>query len=304
MQDRNFNIWAVEYDTPFEIHSHALKEIFASRKTKYQKMDVAITAGYGKALLLDGRIQSCERDEYIYHESLVHPPMIAGPKPEKVLVIGGGEGATLREILRYPSVKKAVMVDIDPEVVEACREYLPEFHQGSFDDARTELVFGDGRKFVKETEEKFDVVIIDIPEPVPGGPAYLLYTVEFYDLVRKILAPGGRVVTQACTSNFVTIDLFSIITKTMERAFGRSWPYQCYVPSYAQMWGFSLSAPDLEDVFSIDVDGRLEEFGVSGLRYYDAVTHRMLFSLPKDIRTILSAEERIFTDENPPVLSF
>ncbi len=267
-------------------------------------MDVAITGGYGKALLLDGRIQSCERDEYIYHEALVHPPMIAGPAPEKVLIIGGGEGATLREVLRYPTVKKAVMVDIDREVVEACREFLPEFHRGSFDDERTELIFGDGREFVKNSPEKFDVVIIDIPEPVGGGPAYLLYTIEFYELVKNVLTDGGRVVTQACTTSLTTIDLFSVICKTMENAFGKSWPYHCYVPSYAQTWGFSLCALGESDVFSLDVDRRLSEYGVKGLRFYDQVTHTGIFSLPKDIREILSREERLFTDDNPPVLPY
>ncbi len=129
--------------------------------SKYQTIDIVETRLHGKMLFLDGVAQSAERDEFIYHELLVHPAMFAHPNPEKVLVIGGAEGATLREVLKHQTVKRAVLVDIDGELVEICKQYLPGWHQGSFDDPRVEVVIGDGRDYVVKCNEKFDVIIID-----------------------------------------------------------------------------------------------------------------------------------------------
>ena len=149
-------------------------------------MEIMETASYGKVLVLDARIQSSVADDFIYHEVLVHPVMMLHPRPESVLVIGGGEGATLREILKYGSVKRAVMVDIDQEVVEACKIHLPELHQGAFEDPRVAVLHEDARGWLESTSERFDVAIVDLTEPLEAGPACLLFTREFYQL----LAPG------------------------------------------------------------------------------------------------------------------
>lgn len=302
MSEPRYNIWTMDFDSPHEAHIHAIQEFLLSYKTPFQKLDVVITYGYGKALLLDGRLQSTEKDEYIYHESLVHPSMVSGNTMERVLIIGGGEGSTLREVLRYPSVKEAIMVDIDKDVVQACREHLGEFHQGAFDDPRSRVIIDDGRKFIQETGDRFDVVVVDISEPLTGGPAYTLYTLEFYMLLKKILKKGGRVVTQGCTSSLSMVDTFAVICNTMREVFGSVSPYQCFVPSFGCTWGFSMWGGEGVQVASLDVDLRLEESGISGLRFYDGMTHRSIFSLPKDVRQVLSSEERVFSDENPPHL--
>jgi spermidine synthase len=290
----------MDFDTPYEGQIHAIQEFLVSHKTAFQKMDVVITHGYGKALLLDGRIQSSQKDEYIYHESLVHPVMISGKSPVRVLVVGGGEGSTLREVLKYPSVKEAVMVDIDREVVEACKIHLPEFHQGSFDDPRTKVIIDDGRAYIQNSGERFDVVILDIPEPTEGGPAYSLFTAQFYRLVKKVLRDGGRIVTQACTSSIRLIDNFSVICNTVAEVFGSVQPYHCFIPSFGYTWGFALWAPGIDDMASLDVDERLQKYGLPELKYYDEVTNRSLFCLPRDVRKIVSEETRVFFDETPP----
>lgn len=290
----------MDFDTPYEAHIHAIRELLISRTTPFQKMDVVITYGHGKALLLDGRMQSTERDEYIYHEALVHPAMISGPTPGRVLIIGGGEGSTLREVLRYPSVQEVVMVDIDRDVVDACRVHLVEFHRGSFDDSRASVIIDDGRNYLQKERVGFDVVIIDISEPVAGGPAYSLYTTQFYTLVKKVLRGGGRIVTQACSSSITMIDTFSVICNTIRQVFDSVQAYQCFIPSFGTNWGFALWAPGDVDMVSLDVDRRLRDYRITGLEYYDEVTNRYLFSLPKDIRHVLDGEEKVFSDENPP----
>jgi spermidine synthase len=304
LPDHHYSFWITDHDSPFDAHNIAVREFLHSEKSEFQAIDIVMTGGFGKALLLDGRLQSAERDEYIYHESLVHPAMVAGrDSPVSVLVIGGGEGATLREVLRYPSVKRAVMVDIDSRVVECCREYLQEFHRGAFDDPRVEVIIGDGRELVSTTDERFDVVIIDISEPNEGGPAYLLYTEEFYHLVKNILNEGGRMVTQAGISSIVAGDLFSMISRTIARAFGTSHPYCSFVPSFACSWGFALAGIEMDMVRGEIVDEKLHQWGVGDLLYYDGITHFSLFSLPRDLRALISREERSFTDASPPQLT-
>ena len=183
--------WFFETTTAVEGHMHAIVRTIAEARTKFQHVEIMETASYGKALVLDGRIQSSQADEFIYHEALVHPGLLLlDAPPTSALVIGGGEGATLREILRYPSIQKAVMVDIDAEVVELCKRHLPEMHQGAFDDPRTEFRAEDARGYLERTAERFDLIVVDLVEPLEEGPACLLFTREFYGLVRDRLSPG------------------------------------------------------------------------------------------------------------------
>jgi len=162
--------WFFETTTAFEGHMHAIARTIVETQTKFQHVEILQTAAYGKTLVLDGRIQSSQGDEFIYHEALVHPGMltIEGP-PRSALVIGGGEGATLREILRYPSITRAVMVDIDGEVVELCKIHLPEMHQGAFDDPRTEVRHEDARAYLEKSKDRFDFITVDLVEPLEEG---------------------------------------------------------------------------------------------------------------------------------------
>src|SRR3972149_640904 len=170
MPIKNFR-WFIESLTPEEGHLHGIRRVLFSTHPPYQSLDILELGSYGKALVLDGKIQSSLLDEFIYHESLVHPAMLAHPAAKRVFIVGGGEGATLREVLRHPTVERVLMVDIDEEVVNRCKEFLPEWHKGSFDDPRAEVRFLDARRYLEETQERFDVIIIDISEPVEEGPA-------------------------------------------------------------------------------------------------------------------------------------
>ena len=146
---------------------------------------------------MDGRTQSSEADEFVYHEALVQPALTSLAQPKSVFIAGGGEGATLREALSHKTVERVVMVDLDREVVDLCREHLPNHHQGAFQDPRLTLIHEDAGRYLEEDTARYDLIIIDIPDPLEGGPAYLLYTDEFYGVARQRLNEGGLLVVQS-----------------------------------------------------------------------------------------------------------
>ena len=156
------DLWLSEYMTPWDIYMHGVRRIIAYQRTPYQEMYIVDSGSYGKALILDGKWQSSTVDEFLYHEPLVQPAMILHGSPQRVLLLGGGEGATLREVLRWKTVRRAVMVDIDRDVVDACRLHLPELHLNAFDDPRAEVVIADAVEFVEQTADRWDVIISDL----------------------------------------------------------------------------------------------------------------------------------------------
>jgi len=297
---KTFN-WFLEVQTPCSMHAHGIEDILYSGRSKYQEIVVAKLCNVGKALILDGKIQSSANDEWIYHESLVHPVMLAHPNPKRVLVLGGGEGATLREIYKHKGVEGAVMVDLDEEVVRVSKEYLPEWHKGSFDDPRTELVIMDGRKYLEEAEPgSFDVVILDLVDPTEGAPAAKLYTKEFYQLVKKVLKEDGIMVTQA-TSTSYTLDVFTVIYRTVKEVFKKAGGYHSFVQAFDSTWGFvwGSEGPDPSALGPKDVDELIAKRIEGELKYYDGTTHLGMFSLPKHVRRAMESQEVVSTDEKP-----
>jgi len=290
-------LWYTEWLSSHEAHIHGILELIFDGRTKYQRVTIAKTGSFGLALFLDGFIQSAEYDEFIYHESLVHPAMITYGNPRKVLIIGGGEGATLREVLKYESVERVVMVDIDEELVNLCKKYLPEWHEGAFDDPRAELVFADGRKFIEETEEKFDVIILDVTDPVKGTPGVLLYTKEFYEKVKERLNPGGVIVTQATSLRYYE-RVFAVIHNTVASVFPIARRYKVFVPSFYSDWGFVLGSlgRDPLEVPREEVESKLARLS---LRFLDAEQFRFLFALPRFLAERLSKYKEISTLSNP-----
>jgi spermidine synthase len=169
-----------------------VKKLIAIKKSEFQEIIIAECEDFGKALILDGYIQSTVADEFIYHESLVHPAMLLHPNPKRVLIIGGGEGATLREVLKHNTIEEAIMVDIDRDVVELSKEFLPEMHCGSFFDKRARIVIDDGKRFVEKElarESKYDVVIMDLTDPYSSEIAKDLYSKQFFIKSIKHLNP-------------------------------------------------------------------------------------------------------------------
>ncbi len=280
---------------------HSVKERIYSGRSKFQSVDIINTGSFGICLVLDGKIQSSEADEFIYHEALVHPAMLTHPRPERVFIAGGGEGATLREVLIHKTVKKAVMVDIDEEVVSLCRRFLPSWHQNAFNDQRAELHFVDARKYLEESSDKFDVIIIDLVDPLEQGPAHLLYTQEFYQIVKQKLGPAGIMSVQAEPSEWRNLDNFTAIANTLRNVFPIARPYQVHIPSFLGLWGFVVASQSLDpsELTIEEIDARIARRISKKLKSYDGLTHQAMFTIPKHIRQQLAASKRIITDKQP-----
>ena len=280
---------------------YRLEGVLYDGRTRYQSVRVVRTRAFGLCLVLDGKIQSSESDEFIYHEALVQPAMIAHPCPETVFIAGGGEGATLREVLAHKTVKRAVMIDIDEEVIALSRQYLPAFNRGAFEDKRTELYHVDARDYLEKTKEKYDVIIIDLPDPVEKGPAYLLFTREFYQIVLASLTQNGLIAVQAGSASPMELLNLTAVSNTLQSVFPVVVTYAAYVPCFGGPWGFCLASrqKDPSRFSPGGVDKRIAARSLRRLRFYDGITHRNMFSLPGYIRQALAAQKRIITDKKP-----
>ena len=279
-----------------------VREVFYSGKTQFQQVEVLGSDIFGRSLVLDGKTQSTERDEHIYHESLVQPGMLMHPEPKAVFIAGGGEGGTLREALTHPSVNKAVMVDLDRDVVNLCREYLPNHHQGSFDDPRTELHHEDARAYLQNTDEQFDVMIMDLVDPLEGGTAGLLYTQEYYQIAKSRLKAGGILVTQSGPAGLLSFqECFTTIVNTLSQVFSCTRPYQVHIPSFQTLWGFTLASDTELPVTATpdQLDALISRRLSKSLRFYDGEGHQGMFSLPKFLRLGFGEENRINRDDAP-----
>jgi len=295
-------LYYVEQHSPAIRFAYRVRRPIFSGKTRFQKVDIVELEVFGKTVFLDEKIQSAAVDEYIYHESLVHPALVAHPAPRRVFVAGGGEGATLREILRHNTVERVVMVDIDGEFVDLCRVHLPEWHQGAFDDPRVEVIHDDARKYLFETGEVYDVVISDLTEPMEEGPSQLLFTREFYAGVLEKLSLEGMLVVQSANADPVYADFVASVARTLEELFPVVRVYWAFVFSFQMPWSFVVASREVDPALLTEkeVAMRLSERGVKGLRYYSRELHPAMFRLPAYLREILR-NGRVLTDENPYV---
>ncbi|MBV8162999.1 MAG: methyltransferase domain-containing protein [Candidatus Eremiobacteraeota bacterium] len=278
--------WYVEQVGRGEIHGHALTQTLVAGRSKFQEYAVVVSPVFGKMLVLDGDTQSSALDEYIYHESLVHPACVAsGGAPKRALILGGGEGATLRELLRLPSMQKVTMVDIDGEVVDVCRRYLPEWSAGAFEDARTEVIVGDAKDYVFSSNEQFDVIIGDLTEPLEDSPSAQLHSPEMYARIRSRLAPHGAYALQASTAGPHNLQLHIEMVRKLKESFSGVYPYCAYVPAFDTEWGFAVCAAAL-DLRSPEAASAAKAYGstVGGLKFYDQESHQRMFSLPRYLR--------------------
>jgi len=283
------------------VQLHRIEEVLYAGQTKFQSAQIIRSSSFGICLVLDGKIQSSEADEFIYHEALVQPAMITHPCPEAVFIAGGGEGATLREALRHKTVKRAVMVDIDEEVVALSKKYLPDHSRGAFEDSRTELHHVDARDYLAKSNDKFDIIVIDLPDPIEEGPAYLLYTREFYQIVRDKLTDNGLIVVQAGSASLTELLNFTAVNNTLKSVFPIVSQYKADMPCFGGPWGFCLASlnPDPTLLSPDEVDNRIAARSLTGLKLYDGLTHQGMFSLPKYIRDALVSQPRLITDKDP-----
>ncbi len=294
--------WINEYVTPWDIYSHGITNILVYKQTQYQEMAIVETGAYGKALVLDGKWQSCTGDEFLYHEPLVHPAMIAHGNPKKVLILGAGEGATVREVLRWKSVEQVMMVDIDGEVVEACQQYLPEMHQGAFDDPRLELRIEDAFTVLDTTTEKWDIIISDLSDPIEEGPSFRLFTKEYFAQLNNVLAPGGYVVIQAGPTAPAAIRLHARLVNTLRAVYPNVASYSSFTSTYAAPWGFALcshheinSRPE-----PVVVDRLLAEKTIGNFKFIDGTTLLGLLQTARHVRQAIATYTDIYTLAEPP----
>lgn len=239
----------------------------------------------------------------------------SGEKCKKVFIGGGGELATAREVLRHKNVERLVMVDIDEVVVKMCEKYMPEWGQNATKDPRMELIFDDAHDWLLHTDEKFDVIIMDISDPIEAGPGIRLYTKEFYEHVVEKLSPGGLFVTQAGVADPAVLNsnlnetCLGPIRNTLEAVFSCVIPYQVHILSFGGLWGFvmAFNGDDTDKAYwknpkKEDIDRLIEENIIGGesvLDFYDGQTHKGIMALPKMTRKALENDKRIMTIENP-----
>ena len=287
--------WYTEQFVPTELHAHAIEETYFTGHTPFQSVAVLRTAVFGKMLVLDGDTQSSQADEKIYHETLVHPAMASVSDRREVLILGGGEGATLREVLRDPSVRRCTMVDIDGQVVELSKKYLPEWSDGAFDDPRARVIIGDALKFIKEDGDQYGVVISDLTEPLPDSPSFPLFNGDVFRDIKVRLAPGGVYVLQASTAGFHNMDLHAKMARSLRTHFKHVCSFYAHVPAFDNDWAFLVCSDD-KDVSATD-PARIDAY-VAGLRgenwFYDSETHRRLFALPLYLRRALAKDGDVF----------
>ena len=297
--------WYLETIFPDMTVMLQVEKVIYSGDTAYQKVEVLESNSFGRSLVLDGKTQSTERDEHIYHEALVHPAMLCHPNPRAVFIGGGGEGATVREVLAHKPVDRVTMLDLDGEVVELCRRFLPQHHRGSFEDPRLKLLHRDAREYLSSSDETFDVMVMDLVDPLEAGTAYLLYTEEFYRLAKSRLNPGGILVTQSGPAGLLSYqECFTTIFNTLGNVFDYTAAAQAHVPAFQTLWSFTLAS---EQPLPLGVDERweervnqlLEERVEKPLRYYDGESHRSMFALPKFLRQGIQEEQRINRDASP-----
>ncbi len=299
--------WFVEYFTPGEMHAHRAEQVLETSSTAFQDAALLRTRTFGKVLVLDGETQSSQYDEAFYHESLVYPALLAHPRPRKALILGGGEGATARDILNRRDVELVVMADIDYNILRFAREHLGEWHRGAFADPRLRLLAQDATRVIERGEHKFDLIYSDLPSPVEGGPAVALYTAEFYRKLKRALAPGGVFTVQAGPGTPLQFGLHPAIFNTLRRVFRHVGSYATFIPSYDMPWTFLYCtdsprlAPERLSAAALDraAAARLKR----PLRYSDGRTITGAFVLPKYYRDRIKASRAVITAARPMFFS-
>ncbi len=255
-------------------------------KTDHQRLMLFESGSFGRVLTLDSVVQTTESDEFIYHEMMAHLPILAHGRANRVLIIGGGDGGMAEEVLKHASVEHVTMVEIDAGVVEFSRQYLPEICKGAFEDTRLELVIADGAKFVAETDQRFDVAIIDSTDPI--GPAEVLFTEAFYGNVKRCLDDGGVIATQNGVPFLQSDELTSTIA-AFRKLFGDATCYLATVPTYVggpMAFGWGTDDMSLRQVSEDELARRFAAAGIE-TRYYTPAVHRAAFALPPYIQDMI-----------------
>lgn len=281
------NRWIEETFHPHWRVALEASEVLHEVKTDHQDLVIFKNDTWGTTLMLDGVCQLTTSDEFVYHEMMAHVPLMALADPKRVLVIGGGDGGVLREVLRHTCVDKATMVEIDREVIDTALKFYPEIPQKAFDDPRTDLVIADGLKFVEQTSERFDAIIVDSSEPI--GPSAVLHTREFFADCKRALNPGGVLVTQNGLP-FLFPDHLAGTTRVFASLFTSVAPYMCTQPCYfGGPFALNLATDDANALSARagELAERAHARNISGLKYWTPDVHIGAFALPAYAKTVV-----------------
>ena len=284
------DLWFSEYHTHSVKLSIKVEKQLYSGQSDFQRIDVFESEEYGRFLTLDGYMMLTERDEFIYHEMIVHVPMAVNPDIKNVLVIGAGDGGVLRELTRYKDIESIDLVEIDEQVVEVCKKYLPKTACG-FEDSRVNVYFQDGLKFVRRCENTYDLIIVDSTDPF--GPGEGLFTKEFYGNCCNALTEKGIMVNQ-CESPFYSEDRIAMqrAHKRIVESFPVSRVYQAHIPSYPSgHWLFGFASKKYHPVKDLDPEA-WKALGIK-TRYYNTKLHAAAFALPNYVQELLENVEGI-----------
>ncbi len=266
--------------------TYSSDDVYFDSATDHQRLVIFKNPVFGRMMMLDGVTQTTEADEFIYHEMLSHVPILAHGDARKVLIIGGGDGGMLREVLRHPSVERCTMVEIDPSVVELSKQYLPNHSQGAFDDPRAHLVFDDGAAFVKNPPHTYDVMIVDSTDPI--GPGEVLFQDTFYANARNCLNPGGILVTQNGVPFMQPDELKNTVTH-LKHLFADASCYLSTIPTYVggpMAMGWATDNPAHRQISEATLTERFQRSGMT-TRYYTPAVHKAAFALPGYVSDII-----------------
>jgi spermidine synthase len=302
------SLFCIESSDPFDSYTYRLESIRFSGRTAYQSVVIANTYNYGLALFLDGQIQSAEDDEALYHELLVQPAMLRHPAPQDVLILGGGEGATLREVLVHGSVRSVTMVDLDGELVDLCQQHMEVMHMGAYSDPRGRVIIGDGRGFLERDLNLYDVIIVDLVDRIEDTQISRLYTFEFYQLVRRRLRPGGIVAVQGLEFSFLDDEAHVALARTLRGVFSEVHSYRAHIPSFLAGWGFILASDWARpDEWSAEaIDATIAERLADWLDHVNGPFLKSCFAMCKDTMLALAAPGPLLQDGVtfvPPVVT-
>jgi len=266
----------------------SVDKVYFENKTDHQHLVIFENAKFGRVMALDGIIQTTEADEFIYHEMLTHVPLMAHGDVKHVLIIGGGDGGMLREVCKHASVAHITQVEIDDQVVDMCKEYLPNHSAGAYDDPRVQIVIDDGANFVRECTDKFDVIISDSTDPI--GPGDVLFTSDFYANCKKCLTDDGVLVTQNGVA-YMQLDEVTTTAKRLQPYFSDQTFYSAAVPTYIggiMTFAWASNNPALRTVTTDTITQRFEAANIK-TRYYNPAIHMASFALPQYILDALES---------------
>src|SRR5258705_12125631 len=256
-------------------------------QTKFKKVEIYETPHYGRIFRLDGYNMTSEREEFVYHENLIHPALTAHAAPRKVLIIGGGDGGSSEEALKHPSVEQVTMCEIDEEVVKIAKEHFFAVHRGDFDNPKLRVLIGDGTKFIRETTERFDLIALDLNDPM--GPAEALYSAEFFQHCRAALAPGGAMVLHI-GAPVARPERVAELAQRLNGIFRIVRPYTMYIPLYGAQWAMAVCSDKLDpkSLTADEIDRRIQQRKLQDLRFYNGETHEGVFALPNFVRDLVT----------------